>query len=104
MDYDFILSGNAARTFLNCNASDRRKAIQCFDYLVDNPTQEGDFQERGESGRIYEVKIFENFIVIPFLKRFDGFTCLSKSSSKSKSIAISMRIWIWIMSKYFRPS
>ena len=63
MDYDFILSGNAARTFLNCNASDRRKAIQCFDYLVDNPTQEGDFQERGESGRIYEVKIFENFIV-----------------------------------------
>ena len=63
MDYDFILSGNAARALLNCNASDRRKAIQYFDYLADNPTQEGDFQERGESGRIYEVKIFEDFII-----------------------------------------
>ena len=63
MDHDFILSGNAARTLLNRNASDRRKAIQYFDNLADNPTQEGDFQERGESGRIYEVKIFENFII-----------------------------------------
>lgn len=40
MDYDFILSGNATRAFLNCIASDRRKAIQYFDYLADNPTQE----------------------------------------------------------------
>ncbi len=63
MDYDFILSGNATRAFLNCIASDRRKAIQYFDYLADNPTQEGDFQERGESGRSYEVKIFEDFII-----------------------------------------
>ena len=63
MDYDFILSGNAARTLLNCNASVRGKAIQYLDYLANNPTQEGDFQERGESGRIYEVKIFENFVI-----------------------------------------
>lgn len=62
-NYDFALSGEAARFLLGSPARVRAQAEDIFGQLAAAPFVEGDFTEHGLSGRIYQVKIYGDAIV-----------------------------------------
>lgn len=62
-NYEFALSGEAARFLLGSPARVRARAEDIFDALASNPFVAGDFTERGPSGRVYQVKVYGDLIV-----------------------------------------
>jgi len=55
LEYDYSLSGVAARALLGAPSTLRRRAEQFIDELTADPFRDADFSEVGPSGRIYSV-------------------------------------------------
>jgi hypothetical protein len=62
-NYEFVLSGEAARFLLGSPARVRVQAEGIFDSLASNPFVEADFAEHGPTGRVYYVKVYGDIIV-----------------------------------------
>jgi hypothetical protein len=63
LNYEFALSGEASRALFGSTDRIRAKAEDIFEFLAAHPLTRGDFEERTPSGRIFQVKVFENLIV-----------------------------------------
>ncbi len=61
--YEFAISGEASRVLFGSTDRVRTRAEDIFEFLARHPRTQGDFEERTSSGRIFQVKVFENLIV-----------------------------------------
>jgi hypothetical protein len=61
--YEFTISGEASRLLFGSTDRIRAKAEDIFSFLAKHPLTKGDFEERTPSGRLVQVKVFENLIV-----------------------------------------
>lgn len=63
MGYEFWLSPVASRTLLGSERRIRLKMERVLEQLSSTPFTAADFQERSPSGRVYDVKCFDDIIV-----------------------------------------
>ncbi len=63
LPYEFAISGEASRLLFGSSNRIRAKAEDVFDILARHPLTKGDFEEEAPSGRIHQVKVFDNLIV-----------------------------------------
>jgi hypothetical protein len=61
--YSYALGDEAVRAFTTLNVRRRGKLLRAFDLLARVPAGHGDFQEFGESGHIYEIKLIDDMII-----------------------------------------
>jgi hypothetical protein len=62
-EYEYLLSGTAARTLLGTTPRRRRKAEQFISALTDDPFRTPDFVEKGKSGRQFHVHVEGDIVV-----------------------------------------
>lgn len=63
LEYDYSLSGVAARALLGAPSALRRRAEQFIDELTADPFRDPDFSEPAPSGRTYSVFVQANVVL-----------------------------------------
>ena len=61
--YGYALGVEAVHAFTAQNARERERLIAVFDRLALHPFELGDYNESGQSGRIYEVTLIGDLLV-----------------------------------------
>jgi hypothetical protein len=61
--YGYTLGDEAVRAFASLPVRQREKLLRVFDSLARFPSQQGDYQEAGGSGRLYEVKLSDDLML-----------------------------------------
>jgi hypothetical protein len=61
--YDYALGAEAVHVFASLPPRQRSRLIRLFVHLTRHPSQPGDYQETGASGRIYELKLVDDMLV-----------------------------------------
>lgn len=63
LSYGYALGDEAVHAFTSLPVRRRENLLRIFEHLARYPKQEGDFQESGASGRVYEVKLHDNLLL-----------------------------------------
>jgi hypothetical protein len=61
--YDYALGAEAVHAFASLPPRHRASLMRLFEHLARHPSQPGDYQEFGASGRIYEIKLLDDMLV-----------------------------------------
>ncbi len=61
--FNYVLGDEAVRTFTVLSARQREKLLRVLDMLAKYPTEGGDYQETGASGRSYEVRLCDDLLI-----------------------------------------
>ena len=63
-DYKVSVDVPCLELLFTCSHRHRQELVRFLDSLARDPSQRGDFEERGASGRIYQVKSRRPFMII----------------------------------------
>lgn len=61
--YGYAFGDEAVHAFTALPAKSRLRLLRISDHLARFPRQTGDFQESGATGRVYEIKLFDDLLV-----------------------------------------
>jgi len=61
--YDYALGAEAVHAFTAFSSSRREQLLQLFESLATHPSELGDYQESGQVGRKYEVRLVDDLLV-----------------------------------------
>lgn len=61
--YGYALGDEAVHAFTSLPPRRREKLLRVLEHLARFPSQEGDYQETGTSGRLYEVQLSDDLLL-----------------------------------------
>jgi hypothetical protein len=61
--YDYALGAEAVHVFTAFGARRREQLLQHFAGLAANPFESGDYQEPGQAGRSYQVRLVDDLLI-----------------------------------------
>ncbi len=61
--YGYALGDEAVHAFTALPAKSRRKILRACEHLARYPRQPGDYREHDSTGRIFELKLFDDLLL-----------------------------------------
>jgi hypothetical protein len=62
-EWKLVLDEDALTALLSCRSAERKFLLASLASLRDNPYQSGDFEERDDTDRPLQVKLFRQFLI-----------------------------------------